>query len=385
MNKIRFYLGILLFLFSANVFSQVTIGSCIDPAKGALLDFKENDQVNNSTKGVLFPRVVLSNEHELYPMFGSSSNETDEYILRKGKLKEEHKGLIVYNLSDENDFNQGLYIWDGIVWKSFIQRLVLPPVVDELLCDQAKLSPAKFELENDYEGILTIPYVGGNGMNYLSSTQTANGLTFELIPGSLNVGQGLLYYKVTGIPQVELIKLPTQFAKKNYCTTHIESESDIEIKTIEYVRNRVDVTGDHTSNLEKTTTTLGNLQIRYNGLDGRWSPMDYIQFRTLENTHITFQYTKHGGGGNYLYRYNQVGSTGEWLDFGDGTLNDNNKINNTTKDINLSNRDIAVATFILHNTREVYRLTVNTNAEIEAKFDIPAVPARISFFIERLE
>jgi len=379
MNKIRLYLCILPFLFSINAVSQVTIGSGIAPAKGALLDLKQNDQKNNSTKGVLFPRVLLSSEHELYPMFGENGTETQEYSSNKNKLKEEHKGLIVYNLSEENDFNEGLYIWDGTLWKSFVQRVVLPPAIDELLCDQAKLSPAKFDLESNYEGMLTIPYIGGNGMNYASHTQITDGLTFELISGSLNVGQGLLYYKVTGIPNAKIIELNTNFAKNN-CTTHIESESDIEIKAIEYVRKRVDVVNDNEINKEKTVVTLGNLQIRYNKRSG----YDLIEFRTLENTYITYQYTKHGEGGNYLYRYNQVESIGLWLDFGHGNL-DNTTVSNTSKDISLSKRDIATATFILHNTREVYRLTVNANTYIEKSSNTPEVPARISFFIERLE
>ena len=383
MNRIKFYLCSLLLLSATNAFSQVTIGSGTSPKKGALLDLKQNDQENNSTKGVLFPRVVLSDEHELYPMFGMKGNEEQEYTNNKNKIKKEHKGLIVYNLSEEKDFGEGLYIWNGTEWKFFVSKIVLPPAIDGLLCEQAKISPAKFEVATDYSGILTIPYTGGNGMDYLSCIQMTNGLTFELIPGSLNVGQGLLYYKVSGVPDAESFELKIKFAEKN-CTVTIQTESNMEIKTMEYVRNRVDVVYNREINRKNTVTTLGNLQIRYNGSNGDGIDIDYIEFRTLENTHITYQYTKHGEGGNYLFRYNQIASAGSWLDFGHGDLNNIN-VRNAEKDINLKKRDIAVATFILHNTSEVYRLTVNANARISARSGVPEAPARISIFIEKLE
>ena len=392
MSRIKIYLCILLLLLFNNIVAQVTIGSGIAPAKGALLDLKQNDQKNNSTKGVLFPRVVLSDENELYPMFGNKDNEFPEYTEDKNglnRMKIEHKGLIVYNLSNEDNFNEGLYIWNGIEWQSLVKKAVQPPSINELISEQAKLFPGKFEKDSIYEGgVLTIPYIGGNGMNYLEHTYTANGMTFELIAGSLNVGQGLLYFRVSGTPSAESIELEINFGGQK-SIVHLESESDVEIKSIEYVRNRVDVVHERKDNEKNTVTTLGNLQIRYSGRDGGVSEIDFIEFRTLENTHITYQYTKHGEGGNFLYRYNQIQSVGKWLDFGYG-LFDNKDVSNTLKDINLLNRDIAVATFILHNTREVYRLTINANARISAYSSkdgdiIDEVPARISLFLERLE
>jgi len=386
MNKFRFYLYVLL-LFSSNIIAQVTIGSGIAPNKGAILDLKQNDQDNNSTKGILFPRVVLSDSKELYPMFGNEENEDPEYTEDKNgpnRIKIEHKGLIVYNLSDKNNFNEGLHIWNGTEWRSFMDRYVSPPFIEDLLCEQAKLVPGKFEEGKPYEGgILTIPYIGGNGMDYTARTYTANGLTFELVPGRLNVGQGILYYKVTGISISESIELDINFLGQN-CTVYIDSDNGFEIKTIEYVRSRTELVWEREVNEKNTLTTLGNLQIRYSGRDGGASEIDLIQFRTLEDTHITYQYTKHGDGGNYLYRYNQIKSTGQWLDFGYGHLTSTN-VSNTTKDINLASRDIAKTIFVLHNTREVYRLTVNANSLIQTEGDIPGVPARISFFLEKLE
>ena len=383
MNKLGFYLHILLLLLFNNVAAQVTIGSDIEPRKGALLDLKESNLENNSSKGILFPRVVLSNEKELYPMFGTVGNEDPEYTANKNTsntIKSEHKGLIVYNLSEEGDFSEGLYIWDGFEWKAFQNKIVLPPAIDELLCEQVKLSPTKYNMNEPYNGILTIPYVGGNGMNYKKKSITIDGLTIELIPGTLNSGQGILYYKVSGTPTAEIIDAQINFANKN-CIVHLESENDMEIKTMEYVRNRIEVSNNGEKNKEISLTTLGNLQVRYYGGD---SGLGYIEFRTIEKSHVTYQYTKHGEGGNFLGRYNQIASNGTWLDLGYGTLN-NTTVSNITKDINLSHRDVTITTFILHNTKEVYRLTVNANAYIRPDNGVPEVPARVSFFLEKLE
>ena len=384
MNRKGFYVCCLLLLFAGNAVAQVTIGSGVPPVRGALLDLKQNDQIaDNSTKGVLFPRVILSNEHELYPMFGAEGNETQEYVENKNKLKAEHKGLIVYNLSEENDFSEGLYSWNGTEWRSFVKRVVLPPAIDELLCEQAKLSPSKIEEGIPYNGILTIPYIGGNGMDYLSYTYEVDGLTIERLDGSLNVGQGLLYYRVSGTPDANSIELTVSFYGGE-CTVYFESESDMEVKTIEYARKRIDVKPDPNANRAESMTTLGNLQVRYCGSDGTGVGEDFIEFRTLENTHITYQYTKHGKGGNFIGIYGQIASSNrDWYYF----TYDPNRVmtERASGDINLVNRDIATATFILHNTREVYRLTLNANEYLSQEGDIPEVPARVSIFIEKLE
>ena len=373
--------SILVSLFSGGLTAQVTIGSHVAPQKGALLDLKESDGNNNSTRGILFPRVILSERYELYPMFGDGSNEDPEYTADKSGIKAEHKGLIVYNLTDTNSFNEGLYVWDGTEWKFFENKTVLPPQIEELLCEQDRLSPIEFQENVFYEGVLTIPYIGGNGMPYKGSILQAGSMTIELIPGTLNVGPGLLYYKVSGTPVTEMISLGLSFAGKT-CQVLIESKNDVEIKTMQYVRNRVDVSSVVASNRENTLTTLGNLEVRY---DGSNSGHGYIQFRTLKNTHVTYQYTKHGQGGNFLGRYGQLAcEESAWYGFANG----GNRVatpSNTTEDINLTNRDIATATFVLHNTKEVYRLTVNANNTITPYGTVPGTVASVSIFIERLD
>ena len=154
----------------------------------------------------------------------------------------------------------------------------------------------------------------------------------------------------------------------------------MEIKTIEYVRNRIDLGTNKKENEKNSFTTLGNLQVRYSGEN---SGIGNIEFKTLAYTQVTYQYTKHGAGGNYLGRYGQIASDGHWYDFGHG--GNVNATSGSSKGINLNNRDVASATFILHNTREVYRLTVNANNYISKYGSVPAAPASVSIFIERLE
>ncbi|WP_029906469.1 hypothetical protein [Prevotella sp. 10(H)] len=88
--------------------AQVTIGSNIRPNGGALLDLKENDnEEENSTKGLLFPRVELEDINSLVPCIKTVPSDPKIY-----------KGLIVYNVepSFDNNRGKGVYIWDGGKW-----------------------------------------------------------------------------------------------------------------------------------------------------------------------------------------------------------------------------------------------------------------------------
>ncbi|MDY3535500.1 hypothetical protein PG614_06035 [Riemerella anatipestifer] len=53
--------------------------------------------------------------------------------------------------------------------------------------------------------------------------------------------------------------------------------------------------------------------------------------------------------------------------------------------INPSNRDFLVFTINLNSTNEVYRINVVSNALIPTSSSIPEVPAKITFFIEKLQ
>lgn len=95
---------------STRLNAQVTIGSGLEPNKGALLDLKErnpnNPTIDNSTadKGMVMPRIKLTSMNTLVDINGGTGKET------------EHTGLTVYNLSTTNGFEPGIYIWDGTKW-----------------------------------------------------------------------------------------------------------------------------------------------------------------------------------------------------------------------------------------------------------------------------
>jgi hypothetical protein len=114
--KINVKIGLLTLLFFACIVfdgqSQVTIGSESNPLIGTLLDLKENDMNNgeaNSTKGMILPRVFLTETNSLIPML--EGTETDYET-----LKPAYTGMIVYNVNSMAPFEKGLYIWDGTQW-----------------------------------------------------------------------------------------------------------------------------------------------------------------------------------------------------------------------------------------------------------------------------
>lgn len=86
----------------------VTIGSSSEPAGGALLQLKENNNDGiNSTKGLLLGRVKLT----------SLNNLND---IEPGLNKEVHIGLIIYNETENASLSlhKGFYVWDGSKWRS---------------------------------------------------------------------------------------------------------------------------------------------------------------------------------------------------------------------------------------------------------------------------
>jgi hypothetical protein len=114
----RLTLAMLIFLcIHTAIHAQVTIGSVVEPLPGSLLDVKENsNDSDNTTKGIMLPRVRLSDLNNLYPMFGSSGSPTSEYASKKSELDRKHTGLIVYNTNESGNLKKGVYCWDGTKW-----------------------------------------------------------------------------------------------------------------------------------------------------------------------------------------------------------------------------------------------------------------------------
>ncbi|MTG98587.1 hypothetical protein NWE55_01290 [Myroides albus] len=115
--KNKYYIPFLLLcfvLYSYTSFSQIVIGEKVLPKQGTLLQIQNlPDQPNdltNSNKGLLLPRVSLTDINNLYPMFATGYN--------KSVLDPIHIGLLVFNVNENlvNGKGIGIYVWDGSKW-----------------------------------------------------------------------------------------------------------------------------------------------------------------------------------------------------------------------------------------------------------------------------
>jgi len=135
-NLLRKALWIFLMLISPFFISyaQVTIGTGEEPVGGALLQLKDKENISdgsmNAIRGMVLPRVNLSEKKQLFPMFlnnpeapGSGANS--EYSTNKSSLDKSHTGLIVYNLNedDNKELCLGLNQWNGEQWNCFQHKI----------------------------------------------------------------------------------------------------------------------------------------------------------------------------------------------------------------------------------------------------------------------
>jgi len=87
--------------------SQVTVGAGLPPRKGSLLELKEdNNDGENSEKGFSLPRVKLQSP--------------DKLTLDDDSKGEEYKGLTVQNTNPVNGLIEGIYCWDGKIWRLMV-------------------------------------------------------------------------------------------------------------------------------------------------------------------------------------------------------------------------------------------------------------------------
>lgn len=98
--------------------AQVTIGSTKEAAPGALLQLKEKEptdsDLSTANKGLLLPRVELTNLYALLPMFELDDNyqEGDPNDPYTKSVNEAHTGLMVYATNQCGT----IYVWDGSMW-----------------------------------------------------------------------------------------------------------------------------------------------------------------------------------------------------------------------------------------------------------------------------
>ncbi|MBF0648025.1 hypothetical protein IR083_04265 [Dysgonomonas sp. GY75] len=122
-SRMLLLLGV--FSFTQTILAQVTIGSGIPPSAGALLDLKQENSTNggaNSTKGLLLPRVNLTDWRNLYPMFSADTGYINNVGDKKDNYDKAHAGMVVYNvnncLNTVTADGTGAYVWNGLRWES---------------------------------------------------------------------------------------------------------------------------------------------------------------------------------------------------------------------------------------------------------------------------
>ena len=209
MNK-KILISILFQLCVIITHAQVGIGTTnISPS--AMLE------VFSTNKGVLLPRVALD-------------SNTDQTTVPNPAV-----GLTVYNTAAGNFKIEGFLTWDGSVWVRLASEEVQAPGISGIQCTGATINPTTFKAGVPYDGIMEIPYIGGNGASYPAGspiTSTGNtGLTATLQAGVLQQGNGVLRYTLSGTP---LLDSPTTAyfnidVLGNTCTVGVSGSLELNI------------------------------------------------------------------------------------------------------------------------------------------------------------
>lgn len=208
---------IILIFVSSIAFSQVGIGTQY-PDNSALLHLDVTSLPSNGKKGFLPPKVALK-------------NNTDIQTIPSPAI-----GLMVYNLGTAGLEIEGYLYWTGSEWKRFDNVNTTSALLSAIDCVEARLEPNYFIANQQYQGVLKVPYTGGNGGSYGShpamQSTGVTGLTATLETGSLNYGDGELIYIVSGTPSVSSpsvvnFEIPAMFGLSSSCNVSVGSGDNL--------------------------------------------------------------------------------------------------------------------------------------------------------------
>lgn len=181
MNK-KVLILILLQVCITLVYAQVGIGTR-DISPSAMFEVKSEN------KGVLFPRIALDSNTDITTISNPSV------------------GLTIYNTGLGNFKTEGYLTWDGTMWVRLKSEDIKAPGISGIQCTGASMTPSAFKAGVPYEGIMEVPYIGGNGASYPVGTPIAStgntGLTATLQAGVLEQGNGVLRYTLSGTPLLD--------------------------------------------------------------------------------------------------------------------------------------------------------------------------------------
>lgn len=143
-----------------------------------------------------------------------------------------------------------------------------------------------------------------------------------------------------------------------------------DVKTIQYSRSTTLI---NSSTPDNSVTTIGNLSIRFNHT-GTGSN-NSIEFKTKVANQVTAFAEVSGSGGNYYADWRTTSAKADtWTKA-------------TGQGVTAANRDTYNLMITLHNSQEIYRVSLICNGLIKANtsLGIPEVPAQVNIFIEKLQ
>ncbi|WP_165042956.1 FISUMP domain-containing protein [Dysgonomonas sp. ZJ709] len=193
---------LLLSYYSTVLNAQVTIGIGQEPMKGALLDLKNNTD-GSSSKGLLMPRVALTNLSDIRVDISG--------VLIGGET--DHIGLVVYNVNEDFcstiPIHKGIYVWYGDAWQ-YIGKEDTTPYEVSVYKDQdgnefkarrfgkaglwmiENLSAKNFA--SNLGGGSISPHAGGTTATAVAYTYpNAKASAWNTPPETWDISQGLLY------------------------------------------------------------------------------------------------------------------------------------------------------------------------------------------------
>ncbi|MBK5721464.1 hypothetical protein JGH11_11325 [Dysgonomonas sp. Marseille-P4677] len=234
------YISIMMLIFmfvfhSSPLFSQVSIGATEEPAKGSLLQLKNIENIiggdANANKGLLLPRINLTNKYELYPMFlkdkGNPLSGPDEnYSSNKNELDKIHTGLVVYNMNEdyEKDLCLGINVWDGEKWEC----MYYPRYGYEMSCNSVQVHGVYWKGRVlDASNKITLKIIANDakaiGKTYYIQTEEVDGVKFfgqgEITYDALTTTGQTITLQGKGIPTDREIKYFTLTANNISGTT----------------------------------------------------------------------------------------------------------------------------------------------------------------------
>ena len=223
-------------LFCSMMQAQVTIGSLFDPQKGALLDLKEKEPANpsdsNSDKGVLFPKVALTDAKSLTPLLSGQPTVTDLVKMR---------GMIVYNVNENaNGIDVGLSVWNGEEWMSVVggganKAAVFTIDWDNVIVNGTYIKGKLLTPSNS----LSVPVTVSKKGIYSITATSANGYAFSASGEFMAAGSYTLTLNSLGTPAASSTSDLLTFLNNNIDITHASKKIGVNVDDVspEYTCN----------------------------------------------------------------------------------------------------------------------------------------------------